>query len=73
MYLRAGRTPPPSLVNGSVTDVVAQVPVPSILANPEWVTTANMSDTVIKDNFVTPSQLCAGQYASACTAAGISR
>ena len=72
MYLRAGRTPPPSLVNGSVTDVVAQVPVPSILANPEWVTIANMNDTVIKDNFVTASELCAGAYASACKAAGIS-
>ena len=72
MYLRAGRTPPPSLVNGSVTDVVAQVPVPSILANPVWGTTANMNDTVIKDNFVTASELCAGQYASACKAAGIS-
>ena len=72
MYLRAGRTPPPSLVNGSVTDVVNNVPVPSILANPEWVTTANMNDTVIKDNFVTASALCAGQYASACKAAGIS-
>jgi D-xylose transport system substrate-binding protein len=72
MYLRAGRTPPPSLVNGSVTDAVFQVPVPSILANPEWVTTTNMNDTVIKDNFVTASQLCTAQYASACRAAGIS-
>jgi D-xylose transport system substrate-binding protein len=52
--------------------VVSQVPVPSILANPEWVTTANMNDTVIKDNFVTASVLCAGQYASACRAAGLS-
>jgi D-xylose transport system substrate-binding protein len=73
MYLRADRTPPPSLVNGSVTDVVTQVRVPSILANPEWVTTANMNATVIKDNFVTAVALCAGQYASACKAAGISR
>jgi D-xylose transport system substrate-binding protein len=72
MYLRADRTPPPSLVNGSVTDVVNNVPVPSILANPEWVTAANMNATVIKDNFVTASALCAGQYASACKAAGIS-
>jgi hypothetical protein len=31
-----------------------------------------MNDTVIKDNFVTASELCAGQYASACKAAGIS-
>jgi D-xylose transport system substrate-binding protein len=51
---------------------VSKVPVPSILANPEWVTTANMNATVIKDNFVPVAQLCAGQYASACTAAGIS-
>jgi D-xylose transport system substrate-binding protein len=72
MYLRAGKIPPSSLVNGSVVDTVAKVSVPSILANPVWVTTANMKDTVIKDNFVPAAQLCAGQYASACTAAGIS-
>jgi D-xylose transport system substrate-binding protein len=73
MYLRAGQPPPASLVNGdAVEDTVSKVSVPSILANPEWVTTANMNDTVIKDNFVPVSQLCAGQYASACTAAGIS-
>ncbi len=72
MYLRAGQTPPASLVNGKVEDTVSKVRVPSILANPEWVTTANMKATVIKDNFVPVAQLCAGQYASACTAAGIS-
>jgi D-xylose transport system substrate-binding protein len=72
MYLRAGKVPPSSLVNGSEVDTVAKVSVPSILANPVWVTTANMKDTVIKDNFVPAAQLCAGQYASACAAAGIS-
>jgi len=72
MYLRAGQTPPASLVNGSVVDTVTMVPVPSILANPEWVTTATMKDTVIKDNFVPVKQLCAGQYAADCAAAGIS-
>jgi D-xylose transport system substrate-binding protein len=72
MYLRAGQTAPSSLVNGSVQDTQAHVSVPSVLANPEWVTTANMNDTVIKDKFVPTSQLCAGQYAAACTAAGIS-
>jgi D-xylose transport system substrate-binding protein len=71
MYLRAGRTPPASLVNGSVVDTVTMVPVPSILANPEWVTSASMQDTVIKDNFVPAKQLCAGQYAADCAAAGI--
>jgi len=72
MYLRAGQDPPASLVTGEVEDTVSKVRVPSILANPEWVTTANMKDTVIKDNFVPVAQLCAGQYAAACTAAGIS-
>ena len=72
MYLRAGQNPPKSLVNGAVEDTVSKVAVPSILANPKWVTTANMNDTVIKDNFVPVAQLCAGPYASACTAAGIS-
>ena len=71
MYLRAGKNPPASLVNGAVEDTVSKVRVPSILANPEWVTTANMNATVIKDDFVPASQLCAGQYASACAAAGI--
>ena len=38
---------------------------------PTWVTTKNMNATVIKDNFVPASQLCAGQYQADCTAAGI--
>jgi D-xylose transport system substrate-binding protein len=72
IYLRAGLTPPASLVNGAVEDTVSKVRVPSVLANPEWVTTANMQDTVIKDNFVAVAALCAGQYAADCKAAGIS-
>jgi D-xylose transport system substrate-binding protein len=71
LYLRAGAKPPSSLVNGSTTDTTANVKVPSVLAVPEWVTTANMKSTIVKDNFVPTSQLCAGQYASDCTAAGI--
>jgi D-xylose transport system substrate-binding protein len=71
MYLRAEKSPPASLINGSVTDTVSNASVPSILADPEWVTTANMSATVIKDNFVTAAQLCAGTYAADCAAAGI--
>ena len=73
MYLRAGQNPPASLINGgAVEDTVSKVRVPSVLANPEWVTTANMKDTVIKDNFVPVAQLCAGPYAADCAAAGIS-
>jgi D-xylose transport system substrate-binding protein len=42
-----------------------------VLLTPEWVTASNMNSTVIADKFVPASQLCAGSYASACTAAGI--
>ena len=71
LYLRAGAKPPSSLVNGSTTDTTSNVKVPSVLAVPEWVTTANMKSTIVKDNFVPTSQLCAGSYAADCTAAGI--
>jgi D-xylose transport system substrate-binding protein len=72
LYLRAGAKPPAGLVNGTTEDTTASVSVPSVLLQPEWVTTKNMNATVIKDNFVPASQLCAGQYASDCKAAGIS-
>ena len=72
MYVRAGQAPPASLVNGSVQDTTASVSVPSVLATPKWVTTANMNATVIADRFVPAAGLCAGQYAAACQAAGIS-
>jgi D-xylose transport system substrate-binding protein len=71
LYLRAGAKPPASLVNGKTEDTTAKVSVPSVLMVPEWVTTKNMNSTVIKDNFVPASQLCAGKYAADCTAAGI--
>lgn len=71
LYLRAKQTPPAGLVNGTTTDSTSHAAVPSSLLTPTWVTTTNMNATVIKDNFVPASQLCAGSYASACTAAGI--
>ncbi len=72
LYLRAGQKPPASLVNGTTMDTTSHTSVPSVLLKPEWVTTSNMAATVVKDNFVPASQLCAGSYASACKAAGIS-
>jgi D-xylose transport system substrate-binding protein len=72
MFLRAGKTPPSALVNGSTTDSQKHVSVPSVLGTPEWVTTSNMNSTVIADNFVPAQQLCVGQYAADCKAAGIS-
>jgi D-xylose transport system substrate-binding protein len=71
LYLRDGKTPPAALVNGSTEDTTSNVSVPSVLLTPEWVTTANMNATIIKDNFVPATQLCAGTYAAECTAAGI--
>ncbi|HEY1625968.1 MAG TPA: substrate-binding domain-containing protein [Streptosporangiaceae bacterium] len=72
MYMRAGKTPPSGLVNGQTEDSTSSVQVPSVLLKPEWVTPSNMSSTVIADNFVPAQQLCVGQYAADCKAAGIS-
>jgi D-xylose transport system substrate-binding protein len=73
IYLRAGMTPPSSLVNGTTEDTTEHKAVPSVLMTPEWVTPANMAKTVIADRFVPPAQLCAAPYANAaaCKAAGI--
>ena len=72
MYLRAGKTPPATLVNGTTPDSTTGVKVPSVLLTPEWVTTSNMNSTVIADQFVPAQQLCVGAYAADCKAAGIS-
>jgi D-xylose transport system substrate-binding protein len=72
MYMRAGKTPPPSLVNGSTQDSKSHTSVPSVLETPEWVTPANMNATIVKDNFVPTKQLCSGAAAAGCKAAGIS-
>jgi D-xylose transport system substrate-binding protein len=72
LYVRAGQTPPSSLVNGTTPDTTSKTSVPSVLLSPTWVTTANMNKTVIADKFVPASQLCKGSYAADCKAAGIS-
>jgi D-xylose transport system substrate-binding protein len=72
LYIRAGKTPPSGLVNGTTQDTTAKVAVPSVLLSPEWVTAANIEATIVKDNFVPTSQLCAGKYATSCKAAGVS-
>ena len=72
MFLRAGKTPPSALVNGSTQDTKSNVAVKSVLLTPKWVTTANMASTVVADKFVTVGQLCVGQYAQLCKTAGIS-
>jgi D-xylose transport system substrate-binding protein len=72
IFLRAGKTPPSTLVNGSTNDSKTSTAVPSVLLTPKWVTTGNMNSTVIADQFVKATQLCVGAYAAACKAAGIS-
>jgi D-xylose transport system substrate-binding protein len=71
LYLRAGKTAPATLLNANTVDPTTHVSVPSSLLVPEWVTTTNMNDTIIKDNFVPAAQLCVGKYAAECKAAGI--
>jgi D-xylose transport system substrate-binding protein len=64
-----GKQPPSGLVNGKTDNGAGQVP--SVLLKPVAVTKSNIKDTVIKDGFTKPSDLCAGKYASACQKAGI--
>ena len=53
-------------INNGKTDV------PSAILEPVAVVKDNIKDTVIKDKFVSPSELCTGPYAAACKEAGIS-
>ena len=72
--LRAGKTPPSSLVNSTTSPPsgVTGNTQPAVLLTPEWVTTSNMESTVIKDGFISASALCSAVGASVCSAAGIS-
>ncbi len=72
-YLRAGQTPPSSLVNSTTTPPknVSGSSQPASLLTPEWVTAQNMAQTVIADKFVDAATLCNAVGASTCSAAGI--
>jgi len=72
LYVRAGKTAPAALVNGSTTDTVSHVAVKSVLLTPEWVVPTTVESTVVKDGFVPASQICTGAYAADCTKYGIS-
>ena len=75
LYLRAGQTPPSTLVNSTTKDSTIGANVKSVYTPPTWVTVDNMNDTVVKDGKVTGDvtvkQLCSGGLQSACSAAGI--
>ena len=71
-YMRAGQTPPAALINGTTTDPGdSTVTEPAVLLTPTWVNSANMESTVIADNFVSATDLCAAVGQDVCTAAGI--
>ena len=72
IFVRAGKTPPTTLVNASTNDSKSNTAVPSVYLTPQWVTTTNMASTVIADKFVTVGQLSVGQYVALCKTAGIS-
>ncbi len=71
LYLRAGKTAPTALVNGTTEDTTSHVAVRSVLLLPTWVTPTTVQSTVVADNFVPASQICTGTYAADCTTYGI--
>jgi D-xylose transport system substrate-binding protein len=72
IMLRAGVTPPASLVNATTPDTTLNKDIKSVYTTPVWVTTDNMADTIIKDGVVKASDICTGGLASKCQEAGIS-
>jgi D-xylose transport system substrate-binding protein len=66
--LAQGKTPP--AIATAKTDN-GNKDVPSVLIDTISITKANVKDTVVKDGFVKPADLCTGAYAKACADAGI--
>ncbi len=64
-----GDTPSSDLVKEKTNNGLKDVP--SVLRTPVAVTKDNIKDTIIKDGFWSPSQICTKAYASACKSAGI--
>ena len=71
LYLRAGKTPPSTLVNDTTKDTTLNADIKSVYTKPFWVTKENMADTVVKDGTITASALCTPKVAQACKEAGI--
>jgi D-xylose transport system substrate-binding protein len=72
--LRAGLTPPSALQNGTTAPAAGKPgnSQPAVLLTPIWVDKTKVNDTVIKDQFVDKSALCAAVTAAVCSANGIS-
>ena len=71
--LRDGKTPPSALVNSTTSPPknVSGSQQPAVLLTPTWVNATNMNSTVIKDQFISASALCAAVGTSVCSTAGI--
>src|SRR4051794_22146357 len=63
------KPPPAGLVNAKTDNGALQVP--SVLLTPVAVTKGNIGDTVVKDGFYKPSEICTGKYAAGCKSAGL--
>ena len=61
----------PTTATGVTKDPESGKDVPSVLLDPQSITKDNIQD-VIKDGYVKASEICTGDFAKACTAAGIS-
>jgi D-xylose transport system substrate-binding protein len=64
-----GKDAPAGVITGKVDNGAKQVP--SVLLSPIAVTKDNITDTVIKDGFLTTEEICTGPYKTACKEAGI--
>jgi D-xylose transport system substrate-binding protein len=61
----------PGSMTGGKTVKNGKIDVPSVLLTPIAVTKDNIKGTVVKDGFWTVQQICTGEYAGACKAAGL--
>jgi D-xylose transport system substrate-binding protein len=64
-----GKPAPAGLVNAKTDNGALQVP--SVLLTPVAVTKDNIADTVVKDGFYKPGEICTGKYAAGCKQIGL--
>jgi D-xylose transport system substrate-binding protein len=67
--LLRGQAPPAGMLNAKVDNGAGQVE--SVLLAPTAVKKDNIKDTIIKDDFLKPSEICTSKFAAACQEAGI--
>ena len=69
VFLRAGMEPPEGLVNGEYD--AESHKVPSLLVKPISVNASNMKDTVFRDGFADPDDICVDDLVEICEENGI--